>query len=268
MYLDYKSIRKRLGQHMRTVEKLGYDVAAIVLKGSQNYGLADENSDVDSVVFVYPSWQEIIFGKIISRELEIDRHEIINIKDVRTILKLFTKPNPVNAELLYSKYWLSYDYRRLWDELRDYRKELTYADGAAFLKSTYGTIYTKVSNLSNSSNYRQDWVEKYGYDPKQLIHALRLYNVMQRYIARDTKNLFQLEPTILDELKQLKYNPLPLEEAQELAQKTLIDARTLCDEHINDFTKDAVMFDILESLIIHDIKTYLEKQDTILGKRG
>ena len=268
MYLDDESIYNRLKQHMGIVEKLGYDVAAIVLKGSQNYGLADENSDIDSVVFVYPSWQEIIFGKIISRELEVDRHEIINIKDVRTILKLFTKPNPVNAELLYSKYWLSYGYRRLWDELRDYKKELTYANGAAFLKSTYGTIYTKVSNLSNSSNYRQDWVEKYGYDPKQLIHALRLYNVMQRYIARDTKNLFQLDPTTLDKLKQLKYNPLSLEEAQALAQQTLKDARILCDEHIKDFTKDTVMLDILEGLIIHDIKTYLEKQDTILGKRG
>ena len=85
-------------------EKSGYHISLMVLKGSQNYNCADENSDIDAVAFFVPTLEQLIDGKIVSKKLTMNDGAFIELKDIRLFTNLMAKANPSYLELLYSPY--------------------------------------------------------------------------------------------------------------------------------------------------------------------
>lgn len=71
-------------------EKSGYHISLMVLKGSQNYNCADENSDIDAVAFFVPTLEQLIDGKIVSKKLTMNDGAFIELKDIRLFTNLMS----------------------------------------------------------------------------------------------------------------------------------------------------------------------------------
>ena len=84
---DYK-VKQSIYQHYQFVKTYYPDKAilAVCLVGSQNYGIDDENSDVDSVTIVIPNTKDYMFGRgRINKEYVLPNGEHTVVKDVVTV---------------------------------------------------------------------------------------------------------------------------------------------------------------------------------------
>ena len=67
-----------------------YEIFGIFLYGSQNYGLATANSDIDTKMIVIPSFDDLIFKKPVSKTIRFPWGEC-DVKDVREMIKSYKK---------------------------------------------------------------------------------------------------------------------------------------------------------------------------------
>lgn len=83
------------------------NIIAIFLQGSQNYGLDDENSDIDTKAFCIPSLTSLIEGKkMVSKIYVLPDNSHIEVKDIRLLPELLRKQNPSYLEILSTDYYL------------------------------------------------------------------------------------------------------------------------------------------------------------------
>jgi predicted nucleotidyltransferase len=142
------------------------DIFGVFLYGSQNYGMADEKSDVDTKCMLVPSIREMCLRKPVSFEAVLDNKEHCNIKDIRLAIKELRKVNHNNVQILYTDYfWVNPKYTDLWEELIAKRDEIAYGDVSTSILATTHEIVKKLE-----SN-----------DPKRLATAIRLDYVNDRY---------------------------------------------------------------------------------------
>lgn len=73
-----------------------------LLYGSQNFGYNLVNSDKDWLEFVYPTWEQIIKGDLISKERQNEDGSITKVKDIRLIAKMIKKSNFNDLQFLFS----------------------------------------------------------------------------------------------------------------------------------------------------------------------
>lgn len=77
-----------------------------ILYGSQNFGYNNEQSDKDYIEFVYPSWEDILFNRKISKQEKIETG-IIKIYDIREISSILRKQNCSNLQFMYSSKYIN-----------------------------------------------------------------------------------------------------------------------------------------------------------------
>ena len=97
-------ILNKLYDKLCEVKELGYSPLFIALKGSQNYEMDNENSDIDAICFVIPSIKDLFYKKEVSITHRCENDELIDIKDIRLLVDLLKKANPSYLEILFSKY--------------------------------------------------------------------------------------------------------------------------------------------------------------------
>lgn len=97
-----------------------YNVIGVFLKGSQNYNLDTETSDVDSICLICPSFDDLYSGNIITKEHEFEGNKII-IRDIRMMSNLWIKQSPNDLEILFTKYRVvaKKDFVEELDKIRD-----------------------------------------------------------------------------------------------------------------------------------------------------
>lgn len=89
------------------------NIIAIFLQGSQNYGLDDENSDIDTKAFCVPDLARLIEGKkIVSHIYVLPDNSHIEVKDIRLLPELLQKQNPSYLEIMNTQYYLLNDEKR------------------------------------------------------------------------------------------------------------------------------------------------------------
>ena len=98
-------IFEKLNEHYKEAQTLGYEIFALVLQGSQNYGLDIYNdeykSDVDTKLIVLPTLDDLIEErKPISYTHVLDNDEHIDVKDIRIMWDCFKKQNVNFIEIL------------------------------------------------------------------------------------------------------------------------------------------------------------------------
>ena len=176
----------RLAEHLaESKENARGDWFAICLQGSQNYGLSDEGSDIDSKLLVLPCFEDVVLNRqAVSRTHVMGNGEHCDVKDIREYFKTFRKQNVNFVEVLFTEWHLfNNDYADLWMELLRRREEIArYCPGRA-VKCMKGMAYEKLNALAHEYPSRMPWIERYGYDPKQLSHILRLDIMIDRYVA-------------------------------------------------------------------------------------
>ena len=172
--MEKQEIFKTLSSYKSILEEKGYNVIYIGLYGSQNYNVDDEFSDIDCKAIVLPSLHDIIFRKVTSKTIELE-NGAIDIKDLITFYDVIRKGNFSYIEAIDTDYSIG----------DKYIKEL-FRQIKPNLKSILGAMYEKRKALTHEYPSKHNEFEKWGFDPKQYHHIVRLYDLVHYNIINDT----------------------------------------------------------------------------------
>ena len=163
--------------------KEGYEPIAIMLYGSQNYGLAYEGSDYDFKAIITPKFDDIVYGrKLVSTTIELT-NGLCDVKDIRSMISCWRKQNVNFVELLFSKWkWINPEYYDILLPLFENAEKIVHYDEDHALKCIKGMQMEKYHALFKPYPAQKEVVEKYGYAAKQLSHILRLEDLVTKYI--------------------------------------------------------------------------------------
>lgn len=229
-----EKIMKRVKEHYDYLQQKGYEIVFLALQGSQNYGLDvyDEEymSDVDTKAIILPSFEDFVYNRRPESEtIVLDNNEHIDVKDVRPMFKNYKKQNINFIETLFSRYTITNSkYVDLVDLLLKNREEIAHLNYNQALKCMSGMSMEKLKALKHPYPATKEKIDKFGYDPKQLNHILRINDFIKKYTQGKTYAEC-LTPDNKEWLIQVKKGILPELEAETLA--ITIDANT---RHIKD----------------------------------
>lgn len=168
-------------QEQGFVEGEDYSVSYIALQGSQNYGIAHEDSDVDSRLMINPSKHSLLLKYNYTHDFKMDNGEICVIRSTMDALEPLFKGNVNGLEVLYTDYFIPYD--NVWSFIRGKREiiESTFRDN--MVKASFGMMKQKKASLLKSTGGCQaEFFEKHGYNGKDYIHIVRLYDTLHKII--------------------------------------------------------------------------------------
>ena len=260
---DY--IMKRLQEHYEDALKLYPEeqIVGIFLQGSQNYGVAYEDSDVDTKLLILPSLEDLCKGKNPVSSVHIrDNNEHIDIKDIRCLIDLLKGENPSYLEILFTNYYIiNPKYQDLFQELKTYRDIIPQASMNRFLKSIKGMANQKYCAMEHRYPTKISVIDKFGYDPKQLHHLIRLADFLTKFLKTYKLSDCYDAGYLAEYLIEIKKGKYSLDEARKYGKKTLTFINNTVITFINQNPQynqvDNQLFDILEQIQIKLMKTYI-----------
>ena len=187
---------KKILKHEYEVLSKQYTVLGVFLCGSQNYGLAAEDSDVDTKAVIVPSLNDLILASPVSRTIRFDCGEC-DVKDVREMVKNVKKQNVNFVETLFTDYhYISPSFRRMLT-----KTEKTAAD-----------------------------IEQYGYHRKSLMNTFKAAAMLDKYVAGDKYE------SVLDCSKyaQIRTAAFPAPKAAKIAAEMVKRAKAAADTYIKE----------------------------------
>lgn len=261
-----KRIMQRVKEHYDEACSLGFEVVAIFLQGSQNYNCDEYTeeymSDIDTKCIILPTLDDIVCGKSPYSHTHVcanDEH--IDIKDIRVMFEMFKKQNSSYIELLFTPYYyINPKYKELFKELQRLSEAISRMHPNQALRAMAGTSMEKFKALEHPYPGTIDKINKYGYDPKQLHHILRINDLISRFIADEEPYEKILIPKQPESLMQVKKGLYSLEDARRVAYETDQATKKLKDEnlteieYIDKFTENA-----LDELKCKFIKQFLKE---------
>ena len=169
-----QEIFKTLSEYKRILEEKGYNVIYIGLYGSQNYNVDDELSDIDAKAIILPTLHDIIFRKVTSTTIECE-NGAIDVKDLITYYDVIRKGNFSYVEAIDTEYSIGDKYiKELFKQIRPN------------LKSILGAMHEKRKALTHEYPSKTEEFEKWGFDPKQYHHILRLQTLLEYNVNNNT----------------------------------------------------------------------------------
>lgn len=195
------------------------NIVGIFLQGSQNYRLDTQFSDIDTKLVIVPAFEDICFNKQPHSTTHIRANdEHIDEKDIRLYFNCFRKQNINFVEILFTNYFiLMPKYEAEWKKLIENREMIARYDEYAAVSCMKGMAMEKLYALEHPYPNKIATLEKYGYDPKQLHHILRLADFIDDYLSGR-----QYEECLItkrhDYLIDVKNGCYSKEQAEELAK--------------------------------------------------
>lgn len=183
--MDDCKIMNRLQEHLNAaLSEIENDWFVICLQGSQNYGLSDNESDIDSKLLVLPTMEQIVLNKKPINHVHImDNDEHCDVKDCREYFKIFRKQNINFVEILFTDYWIVNEtYADIWLEMRANAEKFAHMNEYAAISCILGMAREKRHALTHKYPSKADIIERLGYDAKQLGHLYRLSFFLKYYI--------------------------------------------------------------------------------------
>lgn len=268
-----KWIMERVMEHLQEAETLvpQKHIVGIFYQGSGNYGLDYEGSDVDTKCIVTPTFKQIALArKPLSTTHVRANEEHIDMKDIRLYVQTFRKQNLNFLEILYTPYFycVEVDFYNQWRRLMNAREEITHYDPVRSVKSMMGIASEKYFAMEHHYPARMNWIEKFGYDPKQLHHLLRVSEYLDRYLAGEPYGDCLLTKQA-DYLKEVKLGLHSLGEAREIANKAYSDIHEKCDKFVEEHKDDPVDHYVDE--LLDDVSYQIMKssvQQDLLDEKG
>lgn len=147
-------IKTRIAAHAdKVIKKYGKEnVLGVFLYGSQNYNLATENSDVDTVAIIVPTFSDLCLRSPISKELNIDE-EHCNVKDIREYMKMIKKQNINFIETLFTEYfWVNPKYQSIWASFTIQNNNLVQFDPDRAIVAAYHQAENTFKQLLNTKD--------------------------------------------------------------------------------------------------------------------
>ena len=139
--------------------------------GSANYGLDNENSDVDIKLLILPTTEDITkCNAPISTTKSTPWGDQIQIKDIRVAFKEIEKQNVNAIEILFTEYKIILDpYKMLWSLIEKEAENYCNIHPYAFIRSCFGVL--------------QQWTSKHYVNPteKTRKRIVFYYNFIKKY---------------------------------------------------------------------------------------
>lgn len=262
-----EKIMNRVKEHYSYIKKQGYEIVFLALQGSQNYNLdiytEEYISDVDTKAIVLPTFEDFVYNKTpTSTTIILENNEHIDVKDIRIMFENFKKQNINYLEILFSKYKIiNNKYKKLLLPLFENKEKIAHLNENQAIRAMAGMSMQKLKALQHPYPTIIDKIEKYGYDPKQLHHILRLNDFIQDYLTNSFEECLISKRSLY--LKEIKKGILPVNEAVELAIKTDKETNNIKDKLVteNDIIDkeaidvlDKVKFDIIKKYFVEELK--------------
>ena len=208
-------------------------IVGIFLQGSQNYNLQVPSSDVDTKLIVVPTFEDIALArKPVSTTHIRENEEHIDFKDVRLYMETFRKQNLNFLEILFSPYTIINPlYAEEWGRLVEARELIARMNVHRAVKSMKGIAMEKYHAMEHPYPSKLAILEKYGYDPKQLHHLVRVDNFQDRFIAGEAyEDCLLPRGAFHRHLMDIKEGQFDLAAARVMAEDTIAHATKIADE--------------------------------------
>lgn len=258
-------IMNKLNEHLEEARQHFREdqIVGIFLQGSQNYGLDYESSDVDTKLIVLPTLAEIAFNKKpVSTTHVRANNEHIDFKDIRLYIQTFRKQNLNFLEILYTKYkWINPMYEYWWNMLVDNRELICRYNIPQAIKSMQGIAKEKYFAMEHEYPSKLDILAKYGYDPKQLHHLLRVENYLARYMLGESYETC-LKPTNPELLLRVKHGEIDLESARIMGAISIGNIDAMVKQYLVSCSKevDELVDELLDMVQGGIIKECLKRE--------
>ena len=240
------------------------EIVGIFLQGSQNYRLDTSNSDVDTKLIVVPSFKDICLNKKpVSTTHVCANEEHIDFKDVRLYMETFRKQNLNFLEILFTPYYyINPLYEEQWMRLVEHREEIARMNPYRAVKSMKGVAMEKYLALKHPYPSKLDILDKWGYDPKQLHHLIRVKEYLARYIDGESYAdcLISKFPEYLIKIKQQGYYTLA--QAEYIAKDYIDTVIEMADEFCAKYedNENPLMRELLEDVSYNIMKIAVERE--------
>lgn len=197
-------------------------IVGIFCQGSTNYGLDTPNSDIDTKLIVVPTFEEIAFNKSpVSTTHVRENDEHIDFKDLRLMLQTFRKQNLNFIEILFTSYFIvNPNYAYQWSRLVSNREKIARYNPFLAVKAMRGVALEKYHAMEHEYPSKIEVLKKYGYDPKQLHHLIRVEEFLSRYIAGEPYKDC-MTPRASEYLLDIKAGHYDLNFARDTAKKSI-----------------------------------------------
>lgn len=236
-------------------------IVGIFLQGSQNYGLQISTSDVDTKLIVTPTFDEVVLNKKpISTTHVRANDEHIDLKDIRLMLATFRKQNLNFIEILFTPYFIvNPTFADEWGRLQAQKERIAHYSPYNAVKTMKGIAMEKYHAMEHEYPSKLEVLAKYGYDPKQLHHLLRVKEYLQRYINGESYEdcLRPRNPEYLIAVKQGYFN---LDEARVAADSAIANVTATADAFCEKVGKtfDTEVDTLLDDVQYNIVKTALK----------
>lgn len=196
-------------------------IVGIFLQGSQNYGLATPQSDVDTKLIVTPTFKDIAMNrKPVSTTHIKANEEHIDFKDIRLYIQTFRKQNLNFLEILYTDFAIVNPiYEKQWNRLVESREAITHFNPYRSVQSMKGIALEKYHAMEHEYPSKIEVLKKYGYDSKQLHHLVRVEDYLGRYINGESYESCLDPGPMKQELIEIKMGKYSLADARSIADK-------------------------------------------------
>lgn len=184
-------------------------------------------------------------------------------KDIRLYVQTFRKQNINFLEILFTPYKiLNPMYKEQWDRLVESREEIARYSPIQAIKAMKGTAMEKYFAMEHHYPSRMEWINKFGYDPKQLHHLLRVEKFIENYVNGIPYGdcLVSENPEFLIKVK--KGEAYTLEDAQCVAKTAIEHINEMCTNFLQedweidkdiDILLDNVQYEIMKIAIKKEI---------------
>lgn len=256
------NIEHQLHTHLDEVRKFGHHPIYIALAGSQNYDLANEDSDVDTKAIVVPTLRDLALNKQpVSATIKFDSGEQCDVKDIRLMFKNFKKQNINFLEILFTDYFYAEEaYSDLILNLRKNAEVIAHYDPFVALKCMCGMAKEKFNKMEHISPASEEKIKQFGYDSKQLHHIARLREFAERYVKGESfKDCLKSEDR--QYLMNLKEGYFSLDHARIIAEFEINKLEKLVDNYKEaSWQGMSIAEQILDEIVVETMRKSLRAE--------
>ena len=268
-YHDNVWISQKMKEHLQEAKETLKDRPIVVLacQGSQNYGLDYEDSDFDTKCITVPTFKEIALNKKALSTTHIrENNEHIDLKDIRLYIQTFRKQNLNFLEILFTPYYVCpmnnfINFSNEWGKLIDNREKIAHMNPLRGFSSMKGIAAEKYHALEHHYPSRMHMIEKFGYDPKQLHHLLRIDEFMKRFYNGESYEdcLISDYPDYLIDIKKGLFD---LDKARDIANTTMTEIENLYNKAKSTLNnkEDKEMVELLEDVSYNIMKRSIQNE--------
>ena len=192
------------------------------LFGSQNYGLATTDSDVDTKSIIIPELNDWIWGDIdkYNKTIEMSDGSHAETKALSEMCKQYIKGNINFLETLYTDYVdIAPGWEWIYNQLIGVRDNISRNNMFRTGKSWIGYCRQALERACESTSVSLGYREDVGYNPKSLMNAFRIKETFIRFFQfnrpfDEAMNMSDMRGMLLD----IKESPMPFDVAWQYAK--------------------------------------------------